>query len=159
VRHWRPNLADGLQRPANLISKFLNLVVAAYILATPFWTLARIRLVGFAGMLTLMISTVAIGWLMGCKGNAVPSTGAIQIVRFPCIPDPYASYFLLSILTICRLRLRLYYPSAFASGSKFGYSLAQVFETSTRICGGHWIGLYIRRLLGFTKVNDGRYQF
>jgi hypothetical protein len=36
VRHWRPNLADGLQRPENLISKFLNLVVAAYILATQF---------------------------------------------------------------------------------------------------------------------------
>jgi hypothetical protein len=74
VRHWRPNLADGLQRPVNLISKFLNLVVAAYILATQFWTLARTRLVGFAGMLTLLISTVAIGWLMGDKGDAVQST-------------------------------------------------------------------------------------
>ena len=36
MRHWRPNLADGLQRLENLISKFLNLVVAAYILATQF---------------------------------------------------------------------------------------------------------------------------
>jgi hypothetical protein len=45
VRRWRPNLADGSQRLENLISKFLNLVVAAYILATQFWTLARIRLV------------------------------------------------------------------------------------------------------------------
>jgi hypothetical protein len=60
VRRWRPNLADGSQRVENLISKFLNLVVAAYILATQFWTLARIRLVGFAGMLTLLTSAVAI---------------------------------------------------------------------------------------------------
>jgi hypothetical protein len=29
VRRWRPNLADGSQRVENLISKFLNLVVAA----------------------------------------------------------------------------------------------------------------------------------
>ena len=69
MRHWRPNLADGLQRPANLISKFLNLVAAAFILAIQSWTLARIGLVGFAGMLTLLILTVVIGWLMGCKGN------------------------------------------------------------------------------------------
>jgi BASS family bile acid:Na+ symporter len=69
VGHWRPNLADGLQRPANLISKFLNLVVAAFILATQFRTLTQIRLIGFAGMLTLLISTLAIGWLIGCKGN------------------------------------------------------------------------------------------
>jgi hypothetical protein len=78
VRHWRPNLADGLQRPANLISKFLNLVTAAFILAIQSWTLARIGLVGFARTLTLLILTVAIGWLMGCKGNAVQSPRAIQ---------------------------------------------------------------------------------
>jgi hypothetical protein len=58
VRRWRPNLADGSQRLENLISKFLNLVAAAYILASQVWTLARIRLVGFAGMLTLLTSTV-----------------------------------------------------------------------------------------------------
>jgi bile acid:Na+ symporter, BASS family len=69
VRHWRPNLLDGLQRAANPTSKFLNLVVAAFILATQFRTVAQIRLIGFAGMPTLLISTLAIGWLMGCKGN------------------------------------------------------------------------------------------
>jgi hypothetical protein len=61
VRHLRPNLADGLQRPANLVSKFLNLVAAAFILAIQSWTLARIGSVGFAGMLTLLILTVVIG--------------------------------------------------------------------------------------------------
>jgi hypothetical protein len=82
VRHLRANLADGLQRPANLIRKFRNLVVAVFVLATPFWTLARIRLVGFARMLTLLIPTVAIDWLMDCKGNAVRSTRAIQMYGF-----------------------------------------------------------------------------
>jgi BASS family bile acid:Na+ symporter len=77
VRHWRPNLPDGLQRAANPISKFLNLVVAAFILATQFRTVTQIRLIGFAGMPTLLIPTLAIGWLMGCKGNEDRKTLAL----------------------------------------------------------------------------------
>jgi bile acid:Na+ symporter, BASS family len=61
--------SDGLQRAANPTSKFLNLVVAAFIPATQFRTVTQIRLIGFAGMPTLLIPTLAIGWLMGCKGN------------------------------------------------------------------------------------------
>jgi hypothetical protein len=56
-------------RPDNLIRKFLNLVVAASILAIQFRTLAQIRLIGFAGLPTLLISALAIGRLTSCKGN------------------------------------------------------------------------------------------
>jgi BASS family bile acid:Na+ symporter len=69
--------SDGLQRAANPTSKFLNLVVAAFIPATQFRTVTQIRLIGFAGMPTLLIPTLAISWLMGCKGNEDGKTLAL----------------------------------------------------------------------------------
>jgi bile acid:Na+ symporter, BASS family len=69
VRQWRANWADALQRPANLVSKILNLVAVVFILAAHFRMLAHIRLNGFARMLTLLISTLAIGWIFGGSDN------------------------------------------------------------------------------------------
>src|SRR5262249_23710650 len=65
LRHWRPRLAERLLDPLELVSKILNLAVAALILATQFQLLAQIRLRGFVGMLLLLIGSLAIGWLAG----------------------------------------------------------------------------------------------
>jgi BASS family bile acid:Na+ symporter len=65
VRHWRPQLADRLAGPLELISKVLNLGVVGLILASQFQMLADIRLRGFAGMLLLLAGSLLIGWLAG----------------------------------------------------------------------------------------------
>jgi BASS family bile acid:Na+ symporter len=65
VRHLRPTLAELLQKPATLISKLLNIAVLGLILATQFHTLTEIRPRGFAGMLALLLASLAAGWLLG----------------------------------------------------------------------------------------------
>jgi BASS family bile acid:Na+ symporter len=65
VRQWRPLLAQRLQKPANQISKVLNLVVVALILVMRFGLLMEIRPRGWAGMLVLLIASWAAGWLLG----------------------------------------------------------------------------------------------
>jgi BASS family bile acid:Na+ symporter len=65
VKHWRPQLAQWLAGPLELISKVLNLGVVGLILASQFQMLADIRLRGFAGMLALLAGSLLIGWLAG----------------------------------------------------------------------------------------------
>jgi BASS family bile acid:Na+ symporter len=65
VKHWRPQRADALTGPLELISKVLNLGVVGLILASQFQMLADIRLRGFAGMLALLAGSLLIGWLAG----------------------------------------------------------------------------------------------
>jgi BASS family bile acid:Na+ symporter len=65
VKHRRPHLADRLLTPLDLVSKLLNLSVAGLILGTQFRMLAEIPVAGFAGMLTLLVTSLAIGWLAG----------------------------------------------------------------------------------------------
>src|SRR5438552_11523004 len=65
VRQWGPLLAERLQKPANLVSKVLNLVVVGLILATQFRLLTEIRPRGFVGMLALLIASWGAGWLLG----------------------------------------------------------------------------------------------
>jgi bile acid:Na+ symporter, BASS family len=69
TRHWRPRLADALLGPFELVSKILNLCVAASILGSQFHMLMEIRLRGFAGMLILLAASLAVGWLMGESGR------------------------------------------------------------------------------------------
>ena len=69
MRQWRPLLADRLQKPANLVSKVLNLIVVGVILVTQFQLLTAIRLRGFVGMLALLIASWASGWLLGGPGT------------------------------------------------------------------------------------------
>jgi BASS family bile acid:Na+ symporter len=69
VRQWRPLLADRLQKPANLVSKVLNLVVVGVILVTQLQMLTEIRPRGFVGMLALLIGSWASGWLLGGAGT------------------------------------------------------------------------------------------
>jgi hypothetical protein len=65
VRQWRPLLAHQLQKPANLVSKVLNLAAVGFILVAHFVLLIEIRLRGFVGMLALLIASWAAGWLLG----------------------------------------------------------------------------------------------
>jgi bile acid:Na+ symporter, BASS family len=69
VRHRRPQLAERLQGPFELVSKILNLSVAGLILATQFYMLAEIAIRGFVGMLILLAASLAIGWLAGGSGR------------------------------------------------------------------------------------------
>src|SRR5262249_32251204 len=65
VRQWRPRLADRLQKPADLVSKVLNLVAVGMILVVHFQLLTEIRLRGLVGMLALLLASWAAGWLLG----------------------------------------------------------------------------------------------
>src|SRR5262245_21920150 len=69
VRHWRPELAAKLLGPCELVSKILNLGIAALILVTQFHMLMEIRLMAFGGMLALLVASLVIGWLAGGSDN------------------------------------------------------------------------------------------
>ena len=77
VRHWRPQLADSLLSPFELVSKILSLSVAGLILATQYPMLAEIRMRGFVGMLILLAASLAIGWLAGGAGSDNRKTMAL----------------------------------------------------------------------------------
>jgi bile acid:Na+ symporter, BASS family len=77
TRHWRPELAQRLLRPFELVSKVLSLGVAGLILATQFHMLAEIRIRGFVGMLILLAASLAIGWLAGGSGRDSRRTMAL----------------------------------------------------------------------------------
>jgi BASS family bile acid:Na+ symporter len=69
VRQWRPNLADRLKKPANLLSMVLNLTMLGLILVAQFDMLIGIPLRAFLGMVALVLAAVAAGWLLGCVGT------------------------------------------------------------------------------------------
>lgn len=69
VRHWRPELAKRLIKPANTVGKILNLLGCGLILGTQFSLLLEIRLVGFFGMLLLLMASIGLGWFFGGPGN------------------------------------------------------------------------------------------
>lgn len=77
MRHRRPQLADRLLDPLELVSKILNLGVAGLILATQFSMLLDIRVRGFVGMLILLVASLVIGWLAGGAGGDVRRTMAL----------------------------------------------------------------------------------
>jgi BASS family bile acid:Na+ symporter len=74
VRQWLPALAGRLQKPANLLSKVLNLVAVGFILITQFHLLMEIRPRAFVGMLALLIASWAAGWLLGGPDSAIRKT-------------------------------------------------------------------------------------
>ena len=77
TRHWRPQFADRLLDPLELVSKILNLSVAGLILATQFPMLVEIRLWGFVGMLILLVASLVIGWLAGGAEREIRKTMAL----------------------------------------------------------------------------------
>lgn len=71
IRQWRPTLAEWLQKPANLLSKILNLLVVVLILTAQFQLLMEIRPLAFVGMGALLILSWAVGWLLGGRELSV----------------------------------------------------------------------------------------
>jgi bile acid:Na+ symporter, BASS family len=65
VKRRQPQLADRLLAPLELVSKLLNLGVVGLILGTQFRMLVEIPVAGLAGMLILLVASLAIGWLAG----------------------------------------------------------------------------------------------
>jgi BASS family bile acid:Na+ symporter len=65
VRHWWPTAADKMQKPANLVSKGLNLLMVGLILITQYALLAEVRVRGVVGMVILQIVSWTAGWLVG----------------------------------------------------------------------------------------------
>jgi hypothetical protein len=66
---WRPAMADKLQHPADRMSAAPNLCALGLIVVAQFQTLAAIRARGFIGMLSLVATSMAAGWLLGETGS------------------------------------------------------------------------------------------
>jgi len=77
MRHWRPDSAARLIKPAELVSKLLNLALLAVVLAYQFEMLRRISVKGFAGMCVLVGAGVASGWLLGGAGRGTRTAMAM----------------------------------------------------------------------------------
>jgi bile acid:Na+ symporter, BASS family len=65
IRHWRPRLADSLQRPTDRLSTGLSLVTIGVILFAHFNLLVEIPLRAYLGMTALLIASWIAGWLFG----------------------------------------------------------------------------------------------
>jgi BASS family bile acid:Na+ symporter len=65
VNYRRPCLAAKWVKPAGQLTKLLNVVFLSLVFYTQFESLLKIRLLGYAGMLVLVIGGVAVGWLLG----------------------------------------------------------------------------------------------
>lgn len=65
VRQRYPVWAERFKKPAGVLSVLLNLLLLASILFVQFRVLLEIRLVGYVGMLSLVIATFVCGWLAG----------------------------------------------------------------------------------------------
>ena len=69
IRQRNPALAERLKKPLGQLSTILNLVLVATILAVQFRMLADITLVGYGGMLALLMSTVIAGLVFGGRNR------------------------------------------------------------------------------------------
>jgi BASS family bile acid:Na+ symporter len=67
VRHWRPLLAARLQKPADVLSKVLNLAVVIVILAAQYRSLNQFTPRALIGMLALLVASFAAGYLLGAR--------------------------------------------------------------------------------------------
>ena len=74
VRHWQPALAEGLQKPANLLSAVLSLLTVGVILLVHFQLFTEIRPLGYVGMAMLLMASWAAGWLLGGPSNELRKT-------------------------------------------------------------------------------------
>jgi BASS family bile acid:Na+ symporter len=63
VRQRYPAWAERFKKPAGVVSVLLNLLLLALILFVQFRVLLEIRLIGYIGMLFLVIATMVSGWL------------------------------------------------------------------------------------------------
>ena len=66
VRHFYPYSAR-LQKPAQRLSTVLNLILICLVVGAQYRMLLEIRFRGLFGMLSLLLATLAIGWLLGSR--------------------------------------------------------------------------------------------
>lgn len=69
LRHWLANVAEKLQKPANLLSAVLGLLTMGVILVAHFPLLMEIQLRGYVGMCLLLMTSWVAGWLLGGPGR------------------------------------------------------------------------------------------
>lgn len=65
MRHWFPNAAERLLKPANILNALLNMAAFVLVLVAYFPLLAAIRPRGYAAMSALLAASWAAGWLLG----------------------------------------------------------------------------------------------
>jgi BASS family bile acid:Na+ symporter len=70
LRHGRPLLADRLQKPADILSKVLNLAVVFVILSAQYRSLGQFTLRALAGMLALLVASFAAGYMLSTRDGA-----------------------------------------------------------------------------------------
>ncbi len=70
VHHFAPALTARIVRPVGVWANIMLLSLIILILVTQFATLADIRLRGWAGMATLFVASLVIGWLCGTGDTA-----------------------------------------------------------------------------------------
>jgi BASS family bile acid:Na+ symporter len=70
LRHWGSRLAHRLHKPATILSKVLNLAVVIVILATQYRSLSQITPRALVGMLSLLIASLAAGYLLSVREPA-----------------------------------------------------------------------------------------
>ncbi len=96
----RLKYAEKLQRPANLFSAILSLVVFAFIISLQYRTLAEIRWLGFAGLTLLILLCLTAGWMVGgqmigirrAEGltTAARNVGVALVIATASFPDSAA---------------------------------------------------------------------
>jgi bile acid:Na+ symporter, BASS family len=84
LRHRRPLLADRLQKPAELLSKILNLAVFVLILVAQHRSLTQFTPRALAGMLALLLASLIAGYALGtrdgCTRRAMTLTTSLRNV-------------------------------------------------------------------------------
>jgi BASS family bile acid:Na+ symporter len=74
IRHWKPNFAEKLLKPANRLTAILGLLSMGVILVVYFQLFLDIRLRGYVGMILLLIASCGAGWILGGPGGAMRRT-------------------------------------------------------------------------------------
>jgi BASS family bile acid:Na+ symporter len=69
VTHWRPRVAARLLVPARRVATLLNVAFLVLVRAAQYRILLQIKPHAWVGMLTLLLSCMAIGWLLGGKDH------------------------------------------------------------------------------------------
>jgi predicted Na+-dependent transporter len=73
--------AEKLQKPTNLLSAILSLVVFVFIISLQYRTLAEIRWLGFVGLTLLILLCLAADWLVGGHDWNSPAVGLTLAAR------------------------------------------------------------------------------
>jgi bile acid:Na+ symporter, BASS family len=72
VRSKRPQLARKIQKPANLLTAALSLVVFSLMITLQYRTLAEIRAKGCVGICILILLCLAADWILGGQPTGIP---------------------------------------------------------------------------------------